>query len=296
MSSSLIRPAHSKVNLHLAVGLPYPDGYHPIQSLFALTSLSDFLEVTFSLDGDFAIEVFGLESYCKQGEDTLTKAAKLYHEASGLSFNIQVKCTKNIPVQAGLGGGSSDAATLLLMLQEFAGKDRLDTLGLEKVGLKVGSDVPFFLSGHAAALVSGRGEVIEPIRSRQMSLLLVMPRTFTVSTGQAYKKLDEMQVTRQGFLPNGRILEIYEKDTQFWKGLLYNDFMTCIGNASLYEKLSLLSDGYPGFSGLSGSGACWFFVTEDESNAQRVQAAINSGFGDQVQCWLTDLISNNADK
>ncbi len=293
MSSSLIRMAHSKVNLHLAVGSPYPDGYHPIQSLFALTDLCDRLEINWSPSSSFSIDVVGLEAYCRKGEDTMSKAAKFWHEASGVPFSLQVHCIKNIPVQAGLGGGSSDAATLLLVLQELAGNARLVDSALASVALKVGSDVPFFIALHAAALVSGRGEVIEGVKARALSLLLIMPNSFSVSTAHAYRKLDEQRQVRKEFLPNRRILEIYEKDSQFWKGLLYNDFMSCVGNESFYDRLALVSRDFPGFGSLSGSGACWFFVSEDESNVRKLQDVVEAEFGDNLRCWVTELICNN---
>jgi len=292
MDTVCSRPAYAKVNLHLAVGLPYPDGYHPIQSLFALVDLSDDLEVKWERSSTFSVDVTGLEAYCEKACDTLTKAARLWHEAGGCPLQLSIRCRKHIPVQAGLGGGSSDAAALLHILQEIAGDGALEEEVLEQVALNVGSDVPFFLSGAKSAVVTGRGEHVVPVDAKDLAVLLVMPTDFAISTSSAYRLLDE---SRSG---NGTIramdlqemLYVYKKSSTQWKGLLYNDFQVCAQNKAFYGKLMQISEPFEGFGSMSGSGACWFFVSEHDSEVQAVHAAVVAAFDQKVKCWLTRLL------
>lgn len=293
MDTVCSRPAHAKINLHLAVGLPYPDGYHPIQSLFALVGLSDTITLRWKESETFDVQVQGLEAYCSPTDNTLTKAARLWHEAGGSTLHLEIKCDKQIPVKAGLGGGSSDAASLLAMLQAIDSKHALPAQVLHSVALQVGSDVPFFLYGYSAALVTGKGENVAPLDSRPMSALLVMPTFFDVSTSSAYRMLDEMRANQENVHMPGiqELLQIYEKPSHKWRGLLYNDFQSCSSNGAFYTALETVAKEYEGFFGMSGSGACWFFVSEDASQVHDVHADVVAAFGPRVRCWITHLMS-----
>ncbi len=293
MDTVCSRPAYAKINLHLAVGLPYPDGYHPIQSLFALVDLCDTITMQWKEGTSFSVHVHGLEAYCNGSEDTLTKAARLWHEAGGCPLQLDIWCDKQIPVKAGLGGGSSDAATLLSLLQEIDVDRALSEQSLKTVAEQVGSDVPFFLSGHSAALVTGKGEHVTPLESRPMPVLLVMPAFFDISTSSAYRKLDEKRRNQKNVSMPGipQLLQIYKKPSHNWRGSLYNDFESCSSNAAFYKTLETVCKGYEGYYGMSGSGACWFFVSENAFQVHDVHADVVAAFGPQVKCWITHLMS-----
>ena len=293
MDTACSRPAYAKINLHLAVGLPYPDGYHPIQSLFALVGLSDTISLVWKKSRTFAVQVHGLEAVCSGSEDTLTKAAHLWHEAGGYPLQLDIRCDKQIPVKAGLGGGSSDAAALLTLLQAIDPGRSVSEQLLKEVALQVGSDVPFFLSGSRAALVTGKGENVAPVESRSMPALLVMPTFFDISTSSAYRMLDEKRGNLQNVPMYGtqELLRIYKKPSHNWRGSLYNDFQSCSGNGIFYETLETVCKGYKGFSSMSGSGACWFFVSEDASQVHDAHKDIVAAFGPRVRCWITHLMS-----
>jgi len=181
--------AFAKVNWHLAVGRRRQDGYHPIASIFQTCSLSDTIDITIG-EGPFSIEVKGLEKYCPNGKSTLDKAANLWHEVMGFDHEIKIHVKKNIPSQAGLGGGSSDAAALLKYLNSLE-KCPLDTEKLINIGMRVGCDVPFFLSGCRAALVTGLGEIVRPIEARtDLKGFILIPEGEKTSTKEAYDALD----------------------------------------------------------------------------------------------------------
>jgi len=286
------RQAYAKVNLHLAIGAPFADGYHPIESIFALVNLADHIEMTWDQSDVFSFSVTGLEAYCDKGSDTLTKAALLWHERTLLPLSVQVHCEKHIPVKAGLGGGSSDAASLLLMLQEAAGEKALPPQVLEQVALQVGSDVPFFLSGFSCALVEGRGEKVSFLPLVPKHIVLVQPKAYSVSTKEAYARIDAL-LSRNGLfqrVPLPTVLTALEKETSCWRGVLYNDFEKCTEYPEFYETMKNICDSYVGFGSLSGSGSCWFFISEDDKSVLELCRDLYNKFMDSVQLWCTDLI------
>lgn len=292
MGPILSRHAYAKVNLHLAVGAPYTDGYHPIESIFALADLSDHIEMTYSICDDFSISVTGLEAYCETGEDTLTKAALLWYERSQYPLSVHVHCEKQIPVKAGLGGGSSDAASLLLLLQQAAAGHALPLAELQEVALLVGSDVPFFLSGYSCALVEGRGEKVRELALKPKHILLAQPRGYSVSTKDAYARLDALLGRNELHqrIPLKTVLATLDQQTSSWRDVFFNDFEKCLDVPEFYEEVALLWRKYEGFGSLSGSGSCWYFISEDEKSVLELCSDLHNAFLDSVQLWCTKLI------
>lgn len=288
----LSRQAYAKVNLHLAVGSPFADGYHPIESIFSLVDLSDRIDMSYRTSDTFSVEVTGLEAYCEKGSDTLSKAATLWHERSGLPLSLHVHCEKNIPVRAGLGGGSSDAAALLLLLQEASGARALAFKELEEVALGVGSDVPFFLSGFSCALVEGRGERIKALSVAPKPILLAQPRGYSVSTKEAYALLDIL-LGKNGLgkrVPLERVLATLERESHQWGDAFFNDFEKCLHYPEFYGTIANIASKYIGYGSLSGSGSCWYFVGENDKSVVELHRELHGQFLDSVQLWCTNLI------
>lgn len=292
MSNLLSRHAYAKVNLHLAVGAPFADGYHPIESVFSLVDLSDHIEMRWSESDIFSIDVTGLEAYCDKGHDTLSKAATLWYERSDLTLSLQVHCEKHIPVKAGLGGGSSDAAALLHLLQQAAGERALAPTILEDIALQVGSDVPFFLSGFSCALVQGRGEQVTELSVKPKHILLAQPKGYSVSTKKAYALLDELlkrdELHRR--VPIGSVVATLDKKSSAWGDVFFNDFEKCTEFPGFYEKVALLASRHAGFGSLSGSGSCWYFISENDKSVVELHREFHNRFLDSVQLWCTKLI------
>lgn len=156
-------PAPAKLNLFLHIVGRRADGYHLLQSLFILLDLHDRIDLIATDDGRITRHDHSPtpEPTALPAEDLCTRAARLLQQRTGTRQGVHIRLTKRIPTQAGLGGGSSDAATTLL------GLNRLWRLGLPRstladLGLRLGADVPFFLCG-ASAWVEGIGERITPI-------------------------------------------------------------------------------------------------------------------------------------
>ena len=179
--------APAKLNLHLEVYPKRSDGYHPIKSIFQTISLVDDLVV--SLTGKSLSCVVECDAMQLPEENTLTKTYRLFCQISGVTAGVHVKLTKRIPSGAGLGGGSSDAATFLLILNKmFDYPLRLNQL--EEIANLVGSDVLFFLSG-GAAIVTGRGDIVEPITPREDFCIVVVYPDVHCSTPESYGLVDE---------------------------------------------------------------------------------------------------------
>jgi len=206
VGETVARRAHGKVNLALAVdrGIDEGDlaGMHPICTWAAPVDLADELRVTRLADDRFSRFAIGWAADAPQRnteidwslrDDLAVRAHQLMEREAGRSLPVQVKLDKRVPVGAGMGGGSSDAASMLLALNELfglgIGENRLVSLASE-----LGSDVPFFLrargdaGGHA--VVSGVGDELETVPAVSADLVLILPG-FGCPTGRVYHAFDE---------------------------------------------------------------------------------------------------------
>jgi 4-diphosphocytidyl-2-C-methyl-D-erythritol kinase len=194
-------PAPAKLNLFLHITGRRPDGYHLLQSVFMLVDWCDRLWFERRHDGVIARE--DLIAGGLPAEDLCVKAARALQSATGCPHGVQIGLEKHLPTEAGLGGGSSDAATCLIAL------NRLWGLGLKRgelavIGLQLGTDVPFFLSGHNA-WVEGVGEQITPMSLAPAQFLIVKPPV-GASTPRVFNdpglKRDTKPAIIQGFAVN----------------------------------------------------------------------------------------------
>lgn len=155
-------PAPAKLNLFLHITGRRADGYHLIQSVFMLVDWCDTLHFERRADGVISREDLGA---ALPDEDLTVRAARALQSATGCTQGAHLSVLKSIPAQAGMGGGSSDAATTLLALNRLWGLG-LRRSALEVIGLQLGADIPFFLRGHNA-WVAGIGETITPLEKAQ---------------------------------------------------------------------------------------------------------------------------------
>ena len=184
--------APAKINLSFEIKDRRADGFHEIETLMTPISLADRLTLDATSSGDNGIEFSCDDPSLPTGEENLVvRAVKLFREATKLTAGIKIVLEKKIPHGAGLGGGSSDAASTLLGLNELfaAGLQENDLLEL---AAQLGSDVPFFVV-RSAAICRGRGEVVVPTSlTSRFSLLLLKP-DFGVPTSWAYGKWQSSQ-------------------------------------------------------------------------------------------------------
>jgi 4-diphosphocytidyl-2-C-methyl-D-erythritol kinase len=174
--------AYAKLNLGLRVLYKRPDGYHELRTIFQTISLADKLEIAFEPGKATRIE---MESTPEIPDNLAERAARLVMEAAGKHGAVHLKLGKNIPTGAGLGGGSSDAAAVLLALPVLTGA-RLTMEQLTSLAAGLGSDVPFFLFG-GTALGLGRGEELYPLPDQPPQQALLIAPAVHSSTAEAYR-------------------------------------------------------------------------------------------------------------
>ena len=211
-------PAPAKLNLFLHIRGRRPDGYHLIQSVFMLIDWCDTLHFESRSDGQISrIDIGCAKADALPTNDLTVRAAKALKQACGTSLGVQISLDKHIPAQAGMGGGSSDAASCLLALQRLWGV-KLPPSELLAIATNLGADVPFFLFG-GNAWVEGVGEQLTPISLPSADFLVVKP-PLGVSTpiifGSPALKRDTETATISSFAANGQdqIFEFGHNDLQ----------------------------------------------------------------------------------
>lgn len=176
--------APAKLNLRLEVGPRREDGYHPLRTLLvALDGLAD--TVTVRAAAERSVRCPGIEG----PQNLVWRALDALEAEAGRPLPVAVEIDKHIPVQAGLGGGSSDAAAALVGADRVHGLDLSPDL-LERVAARVGSDVPFFVRG-GAQWAQGRGELLSPARVPRFAALLAKP-DLGLSTAAVYRAFDRL--------------------------------------------------------------------------------------------------------
>jgi len=174
-------PAPAKLNLFLHVTGRRADGYHLLQSVFMLIDWCDTLHFERRSDGQVRRQDLNVPL---PAEDLITRAARLLQKHTGCTAGADIAVEKRIPAQAGMGGGSSDAASCLLALNRLWGL-QLPLHTLEQLGLQLGADVPFFLRGRNA-WVEGVGEQITPITLPPTRFCVIKP-TSGLETAQIFR-------------------------------------------------------------------------------------------------------------
>jgi 4-diphosphocytidyl-2-C-methyl-D-erythritol kinase len=250
--------APAKINMTLEVLARRDDGYHGIRSVMVPLELADELTIEPSSRFSFACDRADLD-----GEANLAYAAI---RTLGDIPPVRIELRKHIPVQAGLGGGSSDAAAVLraAMAGAFGSVGHRDWLQLAR-GL--GSDVPFFLA-ETAALVEGAGERVTPAGSIPPWHVLIVKPPVAISTTVAYAELDSRdrpQRSRRGSASIAMLEALQRNDFEAAQALLQNDFHDAIATqrSEIAEALTSLRAAGASNALLTGSGSCIFTVAPD---------------------------------
>ena len=277
MPDSVSVHAHAKVNLFLRVLAREASGFHGLETLFALLELHDSLAVERTTGGiDLAAE--GAETGPVE-ENLAYQAADMVLEATGRRFGVRIRLIKRIPVQAGLGGGSSDGAAALHAVNALAGNavPRPEVLQL---AARLGSDVPFLASGAAMALAWGHGERLFHIPCPAAAPALVAVPADGVSTREAYTMIDAWQGREER---RGAVL-FDDGAFDSWGGIARlggNDFENVVFGArpALRDLFERVAHTRPLLVRLSGSGSA--IVALYKTEAEREAAAMAVGERDQ---------------
>jgi 4-diphosphocytidyl-2-C-methyl-D-erythritol kinase len=285
MSATLEKNSPCKVNLLLNILGRRPDGFHELETVMQPVNLCDRLQ--------FACGGSGIQLSCSEPSlpsdsgNLVHRAATSFLQQTGIADGVRIHLEKQIPMAAGLGGGSGNAATTLLALNELFGHP-LPVTQLDLIAASLGSDIPFFLQDKPALAV-GRGEKVsslEPFRALQGAAFLLIHPGFGIATAWAYKELARFPAALNG--QPGRARQLIEllnttnlgrAGTAFYNSLeapalekypllnLYQEFLRAQGAAAAL---------------MSGSGSTTFAIARDEADARRLEGQVQSKFG---PCW-----------
>ncbi len=258
--------AHAKLNLSLSVGAQESNGLHEIASRMVSLSIHDSLTLT-ALDSH-ALSRYAIlwdEDAPKPTEidwpiqsDLTVKAHELVQKHVGRMLPVQLKLTKNIPVGGGLGGGSADAAAMLVGLKALFNLD----IDLQPIAEALGSDVPFHLTGRES-VVRGTGDLLIPVDFEHKAILLCMP-PYGCNTGEVYQALQQEDPW----------LDVQRVES----GAIFNDLTTaaCAVEPQLATDLEHLTTLCNCEIHLSGSGSTMFAICDNEEHANQLADTVQS--------------------
>ena len=190
--TTLYEPAYAKVNLTLDVLDKRADGYHDIKSVMQTISIRDDIEIDIGTGAPWKLYCSN-EAIPADEKNLAWKAAKVYFETIKKDpQGIEIRITKRIPTEAGLGGGSADAAAVLRALNRHYGQP-LSVFALAELGAQVGSDVPFCVVC-GTAMVEGRGEKLRKLPDMPDCVFVVCKPDFSSSTPELYRKIDSTEI------------------------------------------------------------------------------------------------------
>jgi 4-diphosphocytidyl-2-C-methyl-D-erythritol kinase len=259
--------AYAKVNLVLHVGPPRPDGLHPICSIFASLDLADDLDFRPNAEAGDTIECEGV-----QGPNLAAAALAAFRNEVPSLPPLDVRIDKRIPVAAGLGGGSADAAAALRAANGLTG-DSLDAGALRAIAATLGSDVPSQVEpGHA--LVAGTGEIVEPVGLPPLAAVLV-PQAEGLATADVYAQLDRMEGWRKQ-LDVEAVRATLDSDSSSWELAFENDLQPAVlaMRPELVSVIDRLRAAGALVARVSGSGPTCFGLFDDRSAAEATAAAM----------------------
>lgn len=277
--------AFAKINFTLSVRGRRADGYHDLESVMQTLELHDRLEFVIA---EHDVTLTTDSSEIPTGPDNLIiQAADLLRRRSGCRWGARIRLIKRIPVAAGLGGGSADAAAALYGLNGLWGLGfTMDKL--MEFGARLGSDVPFCLLG-GTALARGRGEILEPLPpAPPMGVVLVKPH-YGVSTAAVYRRFDELPVPAASSDATSLLQGLKEGDFEAVAHGLHNDLEAAV--FSMYPELPELKERLKeaGAAGalLAGSGPTIFGLTRSLEEAGIVASRLQNP---EVGVWVTSTV------
>ncbi len=265
MRARIFAPA--KINLFLHVVGRRPDGYHLLQTAFRMLNRGDWVDLCVREDGEVrrTTELAGVP----EASDLVVRAARLLQSKTGCRLGVDIAVEKNLPMGGGLGGGSSNAASVMLALNRLWGINAEREI-LQEWGLELGADVPFFIFGQSA-FAEGVGEKLQPLRLAPSWYVVVEPPV-SVATAEIFSAKDLTRDSEILIMPS------------FPEAGNRNDLqpVVCRRYPEVGAALDLLNTF--GEATMSGSGACVFLPCEGEGKAQAVLAKLPV----HVRAWAAE--------
>ncbi|MBR7178790.1 MAG: 4-(cytidine 5'-diphospho)-2-C-methyl-D-erythritol kinase [Oscillospiraceae bacterium] len=260
--TTLFEPAFAKINLTLDVLGKRDDGYHELQTVMQTISLRDDIEIDVGTGKPWVLKCDKEGVPCDE-RNLAWKAAKVFSDVTGIDLGgIEIRITKRIPSEAGLGGGSADAAAVLRALNGHFGAP-LSIGALAELGGQIGSDIPFCVIG-GTCMCEGRGEKLRVLPKMPECVIVVCKPEFGVSTPELYRKIDSVAIPKH---PDNRAMEaaLLAGDLGKVAENVYNVFDPIVTEEHLemnYIKSIMNSYGALTFQ-MTGSGSAIFAIMPD---------------------------------
>ena len=279
MNVKILAPA--KINLGLEILDKRADGYHNVDMIMQSVSLYDVLKISVSENSFFDIKS-NVDFKCSLEDNTMHKAAECFFEFTGIKpAGILIETQKNIPSLAGLAGGSSDGAAVIVALNHMFGTC-LPLNDLIKIGARVGSDVPFCING-GTARASGRGTVLNPINSELEYNLVIVKPNINIFTGSAYAKADSIK--EKNILAIDRInVALKSGDLSGMCNNLFNRFEDVVEDPEVFLLKDKMRELGAKGTLMTGSGSAVFGIFEDAVSAQRCQKIMKQDYEKVFLC------------
>ncbi len=266
--------AHAKINLSLDIVGKREDGYHLLEMVMQSLELHDEITLT---QIDEGISLTCNKKYVPEDQRNIAfKAAQMLMDEKKIKKGIRIEITKNIPVAAGLGGGSSNAAAVLLGMNEIFGL-AMSQKELMDMGLRLGADVPYFLVG-GTALCKGVGEEVIPLKPFKDQIILLIKPSFGVSTKEAYGLFSIDKVKRH--VDTLELIDAmnhldYQKMSYYQRNLLEN---VVLRKYPILKNVKKTLKRYGASTTLmSGSGSTIFGIFENAKAAENAATALDKG-------------------
>lgn len=271
--------APAKINLHLGVGAPREDGFHPLTTVYQAVGLYDDLSVADAAGWSVDVTVadwMDRESVPLGGDNIVDRAGALLAAHHGIALRGSTHIEKAIPVAGGLAGGSADAAAALVGLDRLwdAGTTDEDLLAL---AAQIGSDVPFALLG-GSALGTGRGEIVEPVPDTGVWWWVLVPSAIGLSTPEVYRHLDRLRPDGPDVppMPEGLLAALSSGDPEALAPELHNDLqMAALDLRPDLAQVIEAGESAGALRGIiSGSGPTCAFLCASADHARDVASAL----------------------
>jgi len=279
--------AHAKINLDLRLGKRRPDGFHPIDTFFIRVDVADILEIRSAASGKLTLQVEGDPQLSSHPDNLVLRAARALQLRASRGSGADILLKKRIPQGAGLGGGSSDAASTLVFLRKLWDVPIEDS-ELAKIGAELGSDVPFFLQPYAAR-GTGRGEILKPIHLIHLPWAVLIHPGFASPTASAYAAYAKNPVPGT----EGHALFLTTNDGSQLKILPRNDLENAVESKFLWIESARRWMGAQTnvlASRMSGSGSTVFGLFPTQEDAEKIARDGRGYFGSSAWIQVARLL------
>lgn len=275
---SVLSPA--KLNIGLKITGKRDDGYHLLKSIFCLIDMCDIIDI--QITDNHKISLIEHNQAWFYQKDLAYKAAKLLQDYSKTQFGTNIRIKKTIPSGAGMGGGSSNAATVLIILNQLWSIN-LSTPELAQLGVQLGADVPFFIYGKNS-LVEGIGEIITQIELPKLYFVIVKP-DIHIPTKEIFTNLNYSNENNVISHSTQELLNNKENDLEFIARRLYPNLEQLFNELSQYQEF--------GTPVMTGSGSCIYFTFYDKKIAETLANNLKIKYNIYLAASLTESTVSN---